>query len=231
MFQSLKISTFILIAALLSGYAAADPIHDCATLDPDTDHAFATLPAGFTLETFPAEFEMEIQTVTTHEAYTTLERLPTTYKWVEGEIEGAENIPVDVGRFEFIKDIIVIKDATTELITIPSDYSSNEVIKSPIEIFECTHPAQTREISRRVKKTPALSLEKLEPYIIKNGKTRIPVEPTRIFEAVHPAVTEDIEVQKVIKPTSFVLRNDKGEIIATSKSPDAFKSYLNNSEE
>jgi len=215
MFQNLKTSTVILIAALLSGYAAAEPIHDCAALDPDTHHAFATLPAGFTLETIPAEFETETRTIVIQPEWVEYIRTPPEMGWVEGEIEGywVDYIPSDVNVRTRL-ETYVIKEATTRLITFRAD--DNESLAAPTHVIECIIPAVTQEIAT-YRTFFGRVVERAIPYEISDGRTYMPITKGKTEERVYPAITQDIEVQKVVKPTSAILRNDKGEILENLK--------------
>ena len=230
----------------------------------------------YILEEVPAEYKTEMKTIVTKEASTELVTIPPSYEtvteivvvkpqsveyvdipaeyeWVEGEIEGSTTEYITApSEYRTIQEAVVVQEASTELVTIPPVYNPDGTILTPASTQERVIPAVTKMQTRRVIERAGGTIERVVPYEIKDGKTRVPVKPAKIIEKVAPAVTKEVKrrviktpastqervvppgtrkkvaVRTVVSPQKFYLRDDSGQVIREFDSRDAFETYKSN---
>ena len=182
--------------------------------------------ASTELVTIPATYETIVETMVVQEASKAFKVIPPKYKWVKGEIEGsAIEYKAKAAQYETVSETVVVQAASIELVAIPPTYEtvtetvvvqpqyvagdgsivppltkqvSRRVVKTPASTQERTIPAVTKTQSRRIVKTPAATIETSVPYKKRNGKTRVPVKPASVVEYSIPAVTKQVS-RRVIK--------------------------------
>lgn len=97
-----------------------------------------------------------------------------------GEILARVMIPA---RFRTITEPIVVQEASTELVTIPATYETvmETVVVQPQYADGSGNfiPAVTKQVARRVIKTPASTQERIIPAVTKMETRRVLVEPAR----------------------------------------------------
>ena len=193
-----------------------------------------TQEASTELVTIPAEFETVTETVVVTPQSVEYVVEPAEYKWVDGEIEGAEvTYEAKPAEYETVTETVVVQEASTELVTIPPTYEtvmdtivvqpqqvaadgsvtpvvtqevSRRVVKTPASTVERTIPSVTKTQTRRVVKTPAAAIEKRVPYETKNGKTRVPVKAAKVKERAVPAITKQVSRRVVKTPARTIER-------------------------
>ena len=208
---------------------------------------------NLTLEEGPAEFKTITETVVVQEASTELVVIsptfetvtetivvqpqsveyvvqPAEYEWVEGDVEGSEVEYVPTPPvYETVSETVVVQEASTELVTIPATYEtvqetivvqeayqasdgsnvpavtkevSRRVVKTPARTSERTIPSVSKVETRRVVKTPAFTVERVVPFEKKDGKTRVPVKPSTVIERTIPPVTKEVSRRVIKTPAS-----------------------------
>jgi len=196
-----------------------------------TEHVFVQ-EASTELVTIPAQYETVTETVVVKEASTELVVTPAEYEWVDGDVEGSVvEYEVTPAEFETVSETVVVQEASTELVTIPPVYETvmetivvqpeyvatdgviippvtkqvpRRVVKTPASTQERTIPAVTKTETRRVIKTPASTVERVVPYEKKGGKTRVPVKAASVIEKDVPAVTKEV-LRKRLCPLSLLM--------------------------
>ncbi len=106
--------------------------------------------------------------------------------------------------FETVTEPVIVQEATTELVTIPATYETvteTIVVQPQYEYNGQTVPAVTKNIQRRVVKTPARTVEKVVPAVTKMETRRVIKTPASTTERVIPAVTKQI-TRRVLKTPS-----------------------------
>jgi len=93
--------------------------------------------------------------------------------------------------FETVSEPVVVQEASTELVTIPATYEtvSETVVVQPAYVAGdgSQVPAITKQISRRVVKTPASTQERTIPAVTKVETRRVIKTPASTIERVIPA--------------------------------------------
>ena len=191
-------------------------------------------PASVEYVQTPPVYETFTDTVVVQEASTELVVIPPEYEWVDGEIEGStieyEEIPAE---YETVSETVVVQPASAEYVSVPPVYEtvketlvvqpqfekldgtispaiteqiSRRVVKTPASTMERIIPAVTKEVTRQVVKTPKKAIEKIVPFETKDGKTRVVVKPGTVQERIIPPVAKE-EIRRVIKtPASTIER-------------------------
>ena len=92
--------------------------------------------------------------------------------------------------FEIVTETIVVQDASTELVTIPATF---ETVTETIVVQEAylgpggrTIPPVTKQVHRRVVKTPASTTERTIPSVTKQETRRVLKQPGRTIERSVP---------------------------------------------
>jgi len=92
--------------------------------------------------------------------------------------------------FETVSEPVVVQEASTELVTIPAIYetvSETVVVQPQYAAGDGTIvPAVTKQITRRVVKTPASTVERMIPAVTKMETRRVIKIPARTIERVVP---------------------------------------------
>ncbi len=190
--------------------------------------------ASTELVTIPAEYEIVTETVVVQEASSELQVIPAKYEWVKGDIEGsAVELDVKPAQYKTVSETVVVQEASTELVTIPPTFETvqetvlvrpsyiaadgstvppvtkevaRRVIKTPASTQERTIPAVTKTQTRRVVKTPSSVVEREVPYEKKNGKTRVQTRPAATVERAIPAVTKTVKRRVIKTPARTIER-------------------------
>jgi len=190
--------------------------------------------ASTELVTIPATFETVKETVVVKPASVEYEVTPAEYEWVEGEIDGSTVEYVATPPvFETYSETIVVQEASTQLVAIPPTYETvtetivvqaqsyaadgsmippvtkeltRRVVKTPASTQERRVPAVTKTETRRRLKTPASTVERTVPYQKKDGKTRVPVKPATVKEKPVAAVTKEVSRRVIKTPARTVER-------------------------
>ena len=193
-----------------------------------------TQEASTELVTIPATYETVMETIVVQEPSKELKVIPPKYEWVEGDIEGsAIEMKAKAAQYQTVSETVVVQEASVELVTIPPTYEtvvetrvvqpeyvapdgsivppvtkqiSRRVVKTPASTQERTIPAVTKTETKRIVKTPATVVETVVPYQKRNGKTRVPVQPASVVERVVPAVTKTVSRRVIKTPARTVER-------------------------
>ena len=96
--------------------------------------------------------------------------------------------------YETVTETVVAQEASTELVTIPPTYNADGSIATPAYTQERSVPAVTKQVTRRVLKSPASTQES----------------------------------RKLIKPESYILRDNRGQIIREFASAEEYAAYQPN---
>lgn len=95
--------------------------------------------------------------------------------------------------FETVTETVVVQEASTELVTIPATYQTVQetvVVQPQYDRGDGTiEPAITKQITRRVVKTPARIQERAIPAVTKQETRRVIKTPASTLERIVPAVT------------------------------------------
>lgn len=194
-----------------------------------------TLPEGWTLKVIPPEYKTVHEQVVVTEGVEWV-TIPPEYKWIDGEIEGYdlhEPLPNRLKKppvYENVVDIITVQDAYTRLSVIPPLMNDKGSVINPMRVVEEHVPAITKNVTRRVIKTPAEPLDPAEytkliesmktPHLIENGRTRILVKSAQILEREKPVVTKTKTRQMRIQNETYALYHEYGELVAVVKNFD-----------
>jgi len=189
------------------------------------------LPHGLTLETLSGEYVTEFITVIEQESWTEIVLSPSEYQWVEGEIKGNETTPLpSKGTWsETVTDKFIIQEETTELSTRPALYVKNGAEIESAEVIERVIPAITKEFKRRIWKTAGPAYERVTPYEYKDGKTRVPIKTFPPKEKTHPAITRQLAKRKQISPSTYIVKNETGQITHKFNTRDEVEAFLDKS--
>lgn len=198
-----------------------------------------TLPKGWTLKVIPPEYKTIIENVVLPNMTNGFVTIPPEYKWVDGEIEGYdvyEPLPHTITKPPVYMTIIeteIVQEAYIRLNVIPVVINDKGEVIEPMKVEEEHVPAVTKEVHRRVIKTPAQPIEPAEyakiieslktPYLIENGRTRILVKQAQIIDREIPAVTKKEKRRIRVQNETYTLHNEKGQSIADIKTFDELK--------
>ena len=226
-----KLYISLLIAILISGCASRETLSTPASESSKTDtdvaltdkanlnlyetHIVGTLPPGLSLETIPGEYGPDFVTYVVQPSRVEYVPSATQYKWVEGEVKGFEEtyIPYEIS-VSTTTETLIFKEAYAELVMRPPDYNKDGSLARPATVIERIIPAITKNVDRRVIRDPAgPTTSRITPYEYKNGKTRVPIKPSKTIEKFYPAITKQIEVRKLIRPPSYIIRDESGQIV------------------
>ena len=196
------------------------------------------LPEGWTLKVIPPEYKTIEDTVVV-KASDEWVTIPAEYKWVDGEIEGYdihEPLPNTITKpavYKTVKEIKVVQKAYIRLSVIPAAINDKGALINPAKVVEEHVPAVTKEVHRRVIKTPAAPVEPAEyariieslktPHLIENGRTRILVKPAQTFKREIPPVTRTETRRIRIQNETYALYDEQGRFIADIKTFDELK--------
>jgi len=135
--------------------------------------------------TIPAVYETVQEAVTVQEASTELVTIPPVW--------------------ETVTETIVVQDASTELVTVPAEYQTvtETIVIQPQSVTysggrEHVIPAVTKQVNRRVVKTPARTVERVVPAVTQQIQKRVIKTPASTQERVVPPVTK-METRRVVK--------------------------------
>jgi len=190
------------------------------------------LPEGWTLKIIPPEYITltEDVIVTEGDEWVTI---PPKFKWVDGEIEGYSIEPIDTFMkppiYKTVTDTIIVHEAYTKLSVIPQRGGDKSVGVASMKVIEEHVPPVTKDVHRRVVKTPAELAPPKEgrkiPYLIENGRTRIVVRPAQTFKREKPLVTKTQTRRIRTKTLTYALRDEKGRVVALIKNFDDLKAF------
>ena len=194
-----------------------------------------SLPKGWTLKVIPAEYKM-IEDKVAVKASDEWVTIPAEYKWVDGEIEGYdihEPLPNTITKpavYKTVKEIKVVQKAYIRLSVIPAAINDKGALINPAKVVEEHVPAVTKEVHRRVIKTPAAPVEPAEyariieslktPHLIDNGRTRILVKPAQTFKSEIPPILKTETRRIRIQNETYALYDEYGELVAVIKNFD-----------
>jgi len=196
------------------------------------------LPQGWTLKVIPPEYKVveEEVVVTEGDEWVTI---PPEYKWVDGEIEGYEihqplpHIITKLPIYETITETVIVHEGYTRLSVSSQIINDKSSTKISTKVVEEHVPAVTKEVHRRVIKTPAEPVEPAEyariieslktPHLIENGRTRILVKPAQTFKREIPPVTRTETRRIRIQNETYALYDEQGRFIADIKTFDELK--------
>ena len=71
-------------------------------------------------------------------------------------------------------------------------------------------------------------MERVVPAVTKQVERRVIKTPARTQEKVIPGVTKEVQVKKLVRPQTFYLRNEDGKIVREFASLDEFEQYKSN---
>jgi len=191
-------------------------------------------PASVEYVKVPPTYETVKEMVVVQEASTELVTTPAEYEWVDGEIEGSTVEYVRTpAEFETVSESVVVQPAAVEYVSLPPAWEtvketilvqpefvasdgtvvpavteeiSRRVIKTPASTVERSIPEVTKQVTRRVVKTPSKTIEKIVPFEIKDGKTRVVSKPASVQERVIPAVPKEVTRRVIKTPARTVER-------------------------
>jgi len=186
------------------------------------------LPSGLTLESLPGEYVTEYVTVIKQEAWGETVLTPSEYQWVEGEVKGVETeIVIRPSWFETVTEKFIFQEEVTEIRTRPGFYVKDGTRVELVEVIQQVIPAITKKLNRRVEKnTAGPVLERVTPYEIKDGKTRVPVKTFPPTQKIHPAVTAQVERRMQIKPQTYIIKDDTGQILHRFETREEVVAFL-----
>ena len=213
-------------ARLANGYTleAASPEFETVT------ETIVVQPQSVEYVAVPATYETYTESVVVQEASTELVTIPAEYEWVEGDIDGTSvEYVTKPAEYETVTETVVVQPASVEYVTPPKAYDtvtetivvqpqyiapdgsvvpavtqelSRRVVKTPTVSIERAIPAITKQVTRRVVKTPATLVERVVPYEKKDGKTRVVKTPARTVERVVPNIAKQETRRRVKQPAS-----------------------------
>lgn len=154
--------------------------------------AVVTQPRYTNYVTIPPVYETFTEAVVVQEASTELVTIPATY--------------------ETVTETIVIRDASTELVTIPATYQTvtETVVVQPQSVTynpngtERVIPAVTKQVTRRVVKTPARVTEKMIPAKTMQITREVVKTPASTQERIIPSVTKMETRRRIKTPASTI---------------------------
>jgi len=196
---------------------------------PNDIKILGTLPQGLTLETLPGLFVTEYVTVFAKEAWIEYIPVPSEYQWMEGEIKGAETAIVHPPlSFESVTENFLFQEETTELTTRSAFSVKNGIAEESVQVIEQVVPAITKEFKRRVEKnTAGPVIERVIPYEIKDGKTRVPIKTYPDVRKTHPAITKQVPGRKYqISPPTYIIKDETGQIVHRFKTREEVVTFL-----
>jgi len=227
-----KLFISLLIVVLISGCASREtfPTHsselsktnaDVVLIDKinsnldDKIDTVGVLPAGLTLETIPGVYGPKFMTHVVQPARVDYVSPSKKYKWIEGEVKGFEEIYIpDETPVSISTETLILKEASTELVTLPPLYNKDGSLVRPATVIERIIPAITKNVDRRTIRDPAGPIvSKRAPYVYKNGKTRVPVYAPIAIEKHYPAITEQIEINKLLRLPTYIILDEMGQIV------------------
>ena len=179
-------------------------------------------PASVEYVKRPPVYETVTETVVVQEASTELVTIPAEYEWVDGEIEGSavvlETIPAE---YETVSETVVVQEASVEYVSRPPSYETvqDTIVLQPEYVAKdgSIVPAITEEISRRVTKTPASTIERVIPAVTKQVSRSVVKTPSKVVERVVPYEKKDGKTRVVVKPASVQERTKPAEPIQVTR--------------
>jgi len=160
---------------------------DTPNVSPSS-HREISLPKGWTISVISPQYKT-VQEVVTYEPPVDLVAIPAKFKWVDGEIEGFtvhHPLPPVIMKppiYETVTETLVVQKAYTTVSIKPETLNTDGSIIENLKVIEEHVPAVTKQVSRRVIKTPAepfgpaeyaKRIEQMKtPHLIENGRTRI----------------------------------------------------------
>jgi len=154
-------------------------------------------------------FGPQSKTVVTQPRYVNYVTIPPVYETVSEPVvvqEASTELVTIPATYETVTETIVTREASTELVTIPATYQTvtETVVVQPQSITynpngtERVIPAVTKQVTRRVVKTPAAITERVIPAKTMQITREVVKTPASTQERVIPAVTK-METRRVIK--------------------------------
>lgn len=175
----------------------------------------------WSIELSAAQYGYETQTYLTgeHHHHQAFKIIPAEYEWVKDDTEDLngeiETVLVSIpAEYMTVTETIASELAKTEYYFQDAKYDSNGSILKPKTIGFRKIPAVTKEVTRRVVKSPSKTEERLVPLERKRGFKRIVKTPYKVV-AVAGAVTQypSINVPIQIQPWKFIIKSPNGQIV------------------
>ena len=181
---------------------------------------------SFSQPTRFGRFGPQSKTVVSQPRYVNYVTIPPVYETVTEPVviqEASTELVTIPATYETVSETFVVQEASTELVTIPATYETvtetvvvqpqsvtygpggqqqvipavtkqvnRRVVKTPARVTERVIPAVTQQIQRRVVKTPASTQEKVVPAVIKMETRRVIKTPASTIEQVTPGQTQTV---------------------------------------
>ena len=175
---------YFIYTALLVWLTA--PQWSTAQISPDSDIETIDIGNALILEISPAKYETYIDN-----SY--CKTFDNKTEWV--------TIPA---VFETITETVIVQKAYTDVEVSPPAYNIDGSIDTAAKAELIEIPAVTRQVTRRVVKTPARQVQRTIPNMCHPGTAR-----------------------RLVKPKTFTIKEEWGTVLEQFETPEALADYLN----
>jgi len=190
---------------------------------------------GWTIELLPAEYETVIEDITPGSPIAgELPVINPEYEWVKDDYEDGSGDPME--SFEFITipaefmtvtETVLVNPEKTEYYLTEAVSNSDGSIAGPRSVRSRQVPAVTREMERKVVKTPKRFVER-KVFIDRRKGFRLVVKPGRQLNENSSSI-KVLELRRIkAQPWRFIIKHPKGYIAHVFDDFDAFKNFVDN---
>lgn len=177
---------------------------------------------GWSIEFLPPIYETFTENIIVQEGIELI-AIPATFEWIKEDSEILKKpkmvtkIVAIPAQYETITEEVMVIKASAEYYFTEARFNLDGTLKKPRTVKQRHIPAQMKNVSRRVVKVPAHTVERtvtapLKVFERRNGYIRVVKTPARTIKRDVPDVTKTETRRREKHPLRFAIKNPDGDL-------------------